>query len=289
MLKNNLLAALFVFLWSSGFFIGKMAVMHFAPLSLLLVRYVLSSLFFVTVVWLFKIPWAQKPSQIMATVITALLVHVFYLGAVFIALDYGLDAGMVTLIAAMQPLFTVIFAWPVLKEKTSALQVLGIVLGLMGVFIALQNSLQFSSRPWGYAVAFAGTFFLSMGVLIEKKFCRDISLMSSLALQYIVASLALAITVPFFENPIALFFNLTSWGAWFSLAWLTLLCSVVSYLLLFYLTRQNSATRVSSLIYLTPPVAMLVSYFLFGETLSYNALLGALIVLTGIFLVNWKR
>ncbi len=74
----------------------------------------------------------------------------------------------------------------------------------------------------------------------------------------------------------------------FALAWLVLLLSFGAVWLLYYLIRRSAATRVVSLMYLTPPVTALMAWLLFDERLALIGLLGMAICVTGVFLVNWR-
>ncbi|MBW1649461.1 MAG: EamA family transporter [Deltaproteobacteria bacterium] len=66
------------------------------------------------------------------------------------------------------------------------------------------------------------------------------------------------------------------------------MCSIASYILLFYLTRIGTAAKVSSLVYLTPPFAMIMSYFLFGDIMGLSGIIGTIIVIIGVILVNYE-
>jgi drug/metabolite transporter (DMT)-like permease len=54
----------------------------------------------------------------------------------------------------------------------------------------------------------------------------------------------------------------------FALAWLVFVLSLGAFFLLFLLIRRGAATRVASLMYLTPPCAALLAWWLFGETFT---------------------
>ncbi len=74
----------------------------------------------------------------------------------------------------------------------------------------------------------------------------------------------------------------------FALGWLVVLLSFSAVWLLYFLIRRSAATRVVSLMYLTPPVTALMAWLFFGERLALLGLLGMAICVTGVFLVNWR-
>jgi len=72
----------------------------------------------------------------------------------------------------------------------------------------------------------------------------------------------------------------------FSLTWLVLVLSVGAVSLLLWLIRRGVASKVASLFYLTPPLAALGSFFMFGERLPLPALAGMGLAAVGVGLVT---
>ncbi len=70
------------------------------------------------------------------------------------------------------------------------------------------------------------------------------------------------------------------------MTWLTFVVSLGAYALLILLIKQCTATRVSSLLYLTPPTTMLMDYFVFGNMVTVNGMVGLIIVAIGVVLTH---
>jgi drug/metabolite transporter (DMT)-like permease len=279
---NVIFSVLFVILWSSGFVVGKFGLAYVQPLPLLLIRYLASVAILGLYAFLSKASWPKQIRQFFHIAVVGVLIHVIYLGGVFIALDHGVPSGTVTLITTMQPVFTAIIALWLIKEKVGVIQWIGIITGFFGVTLVISNSVGLNGDAVGYGVAFVATLSLSCGILYEKKYCRNISLINAMVIQYGVASFFLiAVILPMEVEPI-----LWRPGLLFSLAWLVLMCSIGSYLLLFHLARTGSPTSVATLTYLTPPAAMVIAFFLFGEILGASGLLGTFIAILSVLLVS---
>lgn len=276
------LKAIFVILWTSGFIVGKIAVDYIQPFALLLIRYTISTVFFLFIAYLINAPFPTSLRQIIHISIVGIFVHVLYLGCVFMSLDMGIPAGIVTLLAALQPIITAIFASILLKERNSSTQIFGILLGFIGVILVISDSLNMNGELFGYLFGLMATIALAIGVIFEKKFCAQCHLISTLTIQYFVASVLLMFITLLIGDMVV------TWKYEFILVllWLTFMCSVVSYLLLFYLTREGSATKVSSLVYITPPLAMITAYFLFDDTLNLYGIIGTIFVIIGVAIVN---
>jgi drug/metabolite transporter (DMT)-like permease len=71
-----------------------------------------------------------------------------------------------------------------------------------------------------------------------------------------------------------------------SLAYLVIVNSIVSISLFVGLLQRGDATRISALMYLVPPLALLIAWVVLGEKMTSLALLGMLICITGVWLVN---
>ncbi|WP_375183262.1 EamA family transporter, partial [Marinobacter sp.] len=85
--------------------------------------------------------------------VTGILVHGFYLGGVYYAIEGGMASGIVSLIVGLQPLVTAAAAVLFLKEAVTGRQWLGLALGLVGVALVLVES---SAAPARAAVSRPG-------------------------------------------------------------------------------------------------------------------------------------
>jgi len=64
-----------------------------------------------------------------------------------------------------------------------------------------------------------------------------------------------------------------------------LMLSIASIVLLYGMLRTGSASKVSSLYYLVPPVAAIQAYFLFGEVIGPIGIIGMALAAIGVVLV----
>jgi len=71
-----------------------------------------------------------------------------------------------------------------------------------------------------------------------------------------------------------------------ALLWSILPLSIGAMSLWFVLLRQGAATRVSSLMYLTPPTVAVMAWWLFGEALTGWVMLGIAVTVCGVWLVT---
>jgi drug/metabolite transporter (DMT)-like permease len=79
-------------------------------------------------------------------------------------------------------------------------------------------------------------------------------------------------------------FELTQTAFW-SMSWAVLVTSIAAVLLLLWLLNRGSAAKVSSLLYLVPPMSVLQAWILFGEKVNAQSIIGMSMTALGVFLV----
>lgn len=97
--------------------------------------------------------------------------------------------------------------------------------------------------------------------LMQKKIGHSIPLMIGTTIQFGAAAIVL-LAVSFGLG--RTHFVLTTTAVW-SMAWAVLVTSIAAVLLLLWLLNRGTAAKVSSLLYLVPPMAVLQALILFGE------------------------
>jgi len=71
-----------------------------------------------------------------------------------------------------------------------------------------------------------------------------------------------------------------------ALFWAVIPLSIGSISLLFMMIRKGAATKVTSLLYLTPPTTAAIAWLMFDEPFNLLMVLGLAITMTGVVLVN---
>jgi drug/metabolite transporter (DMT)-like permease len=75
-------------------------------------------------------------------------------------------------------------------------------------------------------------------------------------------------------------------GAWLSLLYLIVAGSIIGYTAYVWLIHHESPTKVGTYAYVNPVVAVLVGYFLGGETIGLRTILGTLFVLISVVVIT---
>jgi drug/metabolite transporter (DMT)-like permease len=219
-------------------------------------------------------------------VAVGLLLHVIYIGGVFYAVSLGVSAGISAVIVSIQPVLVSILAVPLLGERIRWVQVVGLVLGVAGIALlllpkVLQGDYSSATSGVGIVICVIALLGTSAGYLVQKKLGGDIPFLTGTGMQYAVSAVVFATLSALTED------QRVEWSPefFFGLAWIVLMLSIGSIVLLYEMLRAGSASKVSSLYYLVPPVAAIQAYFLFDEVIPPIGILGMALAGLGVVLV----
>lgn len=280
---ENLVPALFVFLWSTGFIGSKMGMPYIEPFTFLLVRFLLVIVVMVPFALACRAPWPRDWVQIGHIAMVGILMHGFYLGGVFASIAAGLPAGISALVTGLQPLLTAFLAVFMLGERVRLRQWIGLVLGFVGVTMVVAEKVNFGMPIWeGLPWSIGAVFGISVATLYQKKYCGSVDLRTGTVIQFAAASVPMAILSFWMESRAVTW----SWDLIIAMAWLVLVMSVGAVSLLMHLIRLGAATKLGSLFYLVPPTTAFIAYLMFGETLAVLALFGVAVTAFGVALAT---
>ena len=277
--------ALFVILWSSGFIGAKLGVGSAEPFTVLLLRFSVVLVVMLPLALLLRVEWPRNKTEIAHIAAAGLMIQGGYLGGCFSAVYHGMPAGMIALITGLQPVLTAFAAAPILGERVTRLQWLGLALGFGGVAMVVWQNINLQGLdPVSIAWALEALCAITAGTLYQKRFCPSFDLRAGSVIQF-VAAFALLLPLALLTETMRI-----EWSASFvfAIGWLALVLSIGAVSLLFVLIKHGEATRVSSLFYLTPLATAAMAWYAFEEELSALALAGMLIGVTGVALVLRK-
>ena len=276
---------LFVVLWATGFVVAKLSAGHVAPIWFLGLRFPIACVFMFCVALYQRAAWPNLAHAFHASVAGALM-HGGYLAPIYWAVAHGLPAGVSALIVGLQPLITAFLAAWILGERIHARHWFGLVVGLIGIALVISPKLHFQGAegitPLTVGLALFGAACISFGTVYQKRFATGIALATGGTWQYVGGSLVVLISAYFFED----FFFDNSLQAWWALGWAVIVLSIVAITLMMILIREGAVSKVSSLIFLVPAVAALMTYILFGETLNLIQILGMVVCAAAVLIVN---
>jgi drug/metabolite transporter (DMT)-like permease len=269
---------LFVLVWSSGYIAGKIALLHGAAFTLLVLRFSGAAVIFAALAVLARAQWPGWRTGIHSAVV-GLLSLALQFGGVYVGVQMGAEVGVAALVIGAMPLVTAALA-PWIGEHVSARQWIGLVLGVGGVVLVLADRLGFGGASVGaYALLVLGLAGISIGTLYQKRFASTLDMRAGLAIQHAMAALVL---LPFAIGEGFRFDGSSAFTS--SLGWLIAVNSVGGFALLFALLRRGEANRVAQLFFLIPPVTAVLGLVLLSEQFSTIKLAGFAVAALGVYI-----
>jgi drug/metabolite transporter (DMT)-like permease len=277
----------FVMIWSTGFVVARYAMPHAPPFGFLALRFFFSVLAFALWAAWARPAWPVGRGQWLHLAVTGVLMHVGYLGGVWVAVKHGLGAGLAALIVGMQPVLTALWISLSVRLKhrstgiavgVPARQWLGLLLGLTGLTLVVSGKLAWGeAQLFSMSAAVVALISITAGTLYQKRWVQACDVRSANLVQL---AAALLVTLPLlaFEQE-AIDWHPDMLGA---LAWSVLVLTLGGSSLLYMLIQRGAATSVSSLMYLVPPCAAVLAALLFDEALTPLVLVGFFVAALGV-------
>ncbi|OXR49437.1 hypothetical protein PuT2_06410 [Pusillimonas sp. T2] len=282
------IAALFVFIWSTGFIVGKAIVPYADPTLFLFVRICIAAVLFTGIALYGKVQWPplrEVPKHMLA----GILLQGMYLCGVFWAIAGGVPPAVMALIGSVQPLLTAVLAIPILKEIPTRRVWFGIFMGMIGVFLVVQPALMntgVGAFPlWAFFIGVLAVLSITFGTIVQKTSIQAVDIRVALSLQNFGTL--------FFTGVFVLILGETRWEwspqLWASLFWAAFVLTGIGTMLLIYIIRRGQAATASSLMFLSPALVAIEAYFIFGDRLTSIQLIGFVVVLSGVLICNTRR
>ncbi len=274
---------IFILIWSSGFVVAKYGFEDADSLFFLAIRLLLAAVILFVLTAALRQPLRLSRTDLRASLAIGIALHGFYLAGVWYAIELGAPAGLSSVITSMQPIVVSLLAVRLLNEPLTRRQLAGLIFGLLGVFLVvlpkLSNTDGFTSKSLLFLIlALAGS---TVATLLQKKIGHSIPLMIGTTYQFAIAGLGLLL-ISIGRGRTR--FEITHTSFW-TMAWAVLVTSIAAVLLLLWLLNRGSAAKVSSLLYLVPPMAVLQAFLLFGETVTPLGVIGIVMTALGVALV----
>ncbi len=285
----KIIPLLFAVLWSTGFVGAKYGLPYIEPFTFLSVRLILAILIIGFIVLLLKPPLPSERRQYFHLMVAGLFIHAFYLGGVFSAIDLGMTAGAVAVIVGMHPLFTVFLTHGFSSLKLNFIALLGFAGLLLVLFKGSEANTQVildeSNQLYAYLFAVIALFGITFGTLYQKKYCAQVSTITSAFIQYIPTCVVFCIVALMFEYKQI---HHIEWNVhlFFAIFWLVIVLSIGAVMLMNLLYQQNSASSAASYFYLSPAIALIISYFMFDETLNMINVVGMFVIVVSLYYTN---
>ena len=291
MWKTLLAFAIIYFVWGSTYLAIRVGVREVPPFLLAAMRFLIAGLLLYG--WMIA-RGERSPTgrQWTSASLLAILIFVLDYGLLFWAeqrVPSGVAAVMMATIPAFMALSEIIF---LRTQRLTVRLMLALLIGIGGVAVLMSSSLNLGGAPIdkvGAAALIVASISWSVASVLSRKLPLPPSKVMSSGAQMLAGGVFLALTAAALGE----FRSFHPWaisrGAWLSLLYLIVAGSIIGYTAYVWLIHHESPTKVGTYAYVNPVVAVLVGYFLGGESLGLRTILGTLFVLVSVMLITMKQ
>ena len=273
---------IFILLWSSAFITTKPIIDNSDPFSALAFRFALVALGF----FLFSIYSKKKiiidRKNFFESFFSGVLFHGVYLGGVFFSISKGMPTGIAALIVTLQPILTNALSGPILNEKVSLKQWIGVLLGFSGAVMVLGFDIGTEIPTIGLVATVVALIAITTSTIWQKKLSNNLPLSVSNMNQALGGFIFHIIIIILFAKPYINF----STNFIIAMSHQIFLVSFGAFTILMFLIKKNSASKTVSIFFLIPPTSAFMAWLFLNERLSNLDLLGFLIATIGVYIAT---
>jgi drug/metabolite transporter (DMT)-like permease len=218
--------------------------------------------------------------------ILSMLNFVLTNGLTTLGLNY-ISPGLGAIIAAIFPLWIVVISLFRTKRAPPTQALVGLILGFAGICIIFYDHLHdFLDADFrlGIILSLVASWTWAFGTLYTKEQAKLFNPYFSIGLQMLISGVVMTLgaelsghVVPVSEIP---------WQSWASIAYLAIFGSLISFAAYLYALQHLPTEQASIYAYINPIIAVLSGFLVYGDPLTFNLALGALVILYGVYLVN---
>lgn len=197
-----------------------------------------------------------------------------------------IPSGWISVIFGLAPIITSILAAHYLAERNVGItKIVALVISLMGLWVMFQHSLEMGPDVvYGIAAVVGGVFFYSLSIVAVKQINAIIPPTAAMTGSLVVATSLFLVTwlIGDYQAPPTI--PIRSAGA---ILYLSIVGSVLGFMLFYYVLQNVEATRTSLITLLTPGNALILGNLLNGEPITTDVILGAALVMGGLLLFQY--
>lgn len=278
--RDLALLVLINLLWGFNLIASKFGVGEFPPMMFTAMRFALLTLLL--------LPFLRvQRGEMGAVVVAGIMSGALHFGLLFAGLGMTESMSSVAIAGQLGVPFTTLMSIVFLDETVRWRRWLGIALAFAGVMVIGLDASVFQYWP-GLALVVLSAFIGSIGLMAVKR----MSGWKPLELQAWFTAISTPVLIVFsftFESGHHEAIASASWVGWSSLIFTVLGASLIAHTGYYYLIQKYPVTSVSPLTVLSPVFGVVFAITMLGEELSERMIVGAVIALTGVFIVALRE
>jgi drug/metabolite transporter (DMT)-like permease len=284
-IKIVLAYAALCFIWGSTWLAIRFGLEALTPFFSAGIRFILASVLILALMKIKNVNLQTDKIAIRLYFLMGFFSFVIPFGLVYWAQQF-VPSGMAAVLFAVYPFWVVIFSYLRMKEESIGFyKIFGTVLGFGGIVVIFSDSFKGDISDYligMFAVVLSGTMQAWIAVSI-KKFGNHLHSLSMNFIPMVIAGISMTAIAFLTEDLSTIKINE---NAVLSILYLAVFGSVVTFTSFYWLIKHINVIILSLIAFITPVVALILGYFIYGEVLSTRHFVGAALVLTGVFWAN---
>ena len=213
---------------------------------------------------------------------SGVLFHGLYLGGVFYSISIGMPTGIAALIVTLQPVLTNALSGPILGEKVTMKQWVGVFLGFVGAVLVLGLDVGSKIPLIGLIATIVALIAITSSTIWQKKLSNNLPLSVSNFYQAVGGCFFHLVVIIFFAEP---YIDFTKTFI-IAMSHQIFLVSFGAFTILMYLIKNNSASKTVSIFFLIPATSAFMAWLFLNENLTNLDLIGFLITTIGVYIAT---
>lgn len=272
-------------IWSSTWLFIKLGLETMPPFFSAGVRFIVASLLLLLYSRKLKLPFPADIKSHKFFIWFSFSIFTFSYGLVYWGEQY-INSGLTSVLFSVMPFYTALLAIKMLpSEHITKRKVIGIFAGISGAVIIFNDQLHFdhSLSLFGMIAVLLSPFFSSFGTLTAKKVSQTYHPVILNIMPMFYAGVIFLVISFIIENPQSI--HLTGMAV-FSIIYLAVVGTATAFVVYFWMLKNTSAILMSSITFITPPLALIWGWIFLGEQVTWWLVLGMIVVFTGIYFVR---
>lgn len=275
-------------IWGSTYLAIKYALVGLTPFLMAGLRFVTAG------VILFLISKSLKESNLSKDQIKNACVSGTLLtfgNALVCVAELHVSSGIAAIVVGSMPVWISFLSWKFFKGKALNLwQSSGILISLLGIMVLTGHSIWSADHSnWSsYIILLLATLSWAVGTLWQRKALMKQSFFQFSSVQLFVGGLVMILIFTVFENPLAFNFDQVQVSTLWSLIYLIIFGSVMTFTSYLWLNQNVQPTLVSTYALVNPVIAVWLGWLILNESLSVGIVAGSILVLFGTYMILFK-
>lgn len=277
----NAAIAILCLIWGFNFVIMKLGNGSFPPGEFAALRFLTGSFVLLAVCLIKKIPLPNK-ADIKWLILCGLFQTAYFNIAIQVSLNY-ISTGLTSVLTYSMPLFLSIMAhrW-IPGEQLTARKTFGIMIGIVGLFLAM--NIHVEGSIWIMLLALSSAISWAIANLLFKLKLKHCNTIQFTTWQMTIGAVGLLVYTLAFEH------GESHWGLMpvVYVLFSGVVASALAFVMWNHILRRTEASKASISLLLVPIVGVISGYIFLDESLTFVTLAGVSLVMIGIWFVNRK-